>query len=131
MTVDPNDLQDPPSSSLGLPADALSGAAQGFGHPTGPAAAVSLGSSTAAAPYQGAEARITGLWLTYPQPAGDGRDHAWHEVVNGGLWKSRCRAGLLADPAALTMPEDEFGRCVDCVLALMVADELGDTTWSP
>lgn len=72
--------------------------------------------------------RIRGWWLTYPQPAGDGKDHAWHEVVDHGRWKSRCPAGIVAEPATLTVPEDEFGRCQDCVLvlALDLGNDLAD-----
>lgn len=62
---------------------------------------------------------------------GDGKDHAWGDVVDNGLWKSRCPEGVIADPAELTEPEDEFGRCQGCIIALgaRMAERLGDTTW--
>jgi hypothetical protein len=75
---------------------------------------------------------IRGVWLTDPR---DGLDHAWHEVVEGGRWKSRCPAGIVADPATLTDPEDEFGRCQACELVLALeqgtelADRTGDSPW--
>jgi hypothetical protein len=75
-----------------------------------------------------------GLWMTDPR---DGLDHAFHEVVAGGRWKSRCPAGIVADPATLTDPEDQYGRCEGCLLALAVehgtelADRAGDSTWRP
>lgn len=63
--------------------------------------------------------RIRALWLDHPD---DGLTHAWHYVVDGGNWRALC--GLVADPKALSEPDDEFGRHDDCVLKL--GDELAD-----
>jgi hypothetical protein len=57
---------------------------------------------------------IRGVWLTDPT---DGVTHAWNQVVTGGMWQSRC-PGREAVPEKLEDPEDEYGRCLDCALAL-------------
>lgn len=75
---------------------------------------------------------ITAVWMTDPR---DGVDHAWHEVVEAGRWKARC--DVTANVDTLTAPEDEYGRCQPCVLALALAqgtelaDRLGDQSWRP
>lgn len=53
------------------------------------------------------------LWLDHPD---DHLAHAWRYVVDGGNWRALC--GLVAAPATLTEPEDEYGRHDDCVLKL-------------
>jgi hypothetical protein len=65
--------------------------------------------------------RIAGLWLTHA--GGDGKDHAWNKVVADGRWQARCSEDIVADPATLEIPEDEFGRCVDCERVMLL--ELG------
>lgn len=62
---------------------------------------------------------IRALWMNHPD---DGLTHAWRYVVDGGNWRALC--GMVADPKALTEPEDEYGRHDDCVLKL--GDELAD-----
>lgn len=53
------------------------------------------------------------LWMDHPA---DHLSHAWRHVVDGGNWQALC--GLVADPATLTVPEDEYGRHDGCLLKL-------------
>lgn len=68
---------------------------------------------------------LRALWLTDPR---DGLTHAFRHVVAGGLWLALCPAFVPADPQTLTDPEDEFGRCLTCALAVAIAHgtELAD-----
>ena len=62
------------------------------------------------------------IWLDDPR---DQLSHAWRYVEAGGAWRALC--GLVADPATLTEPEDEFGRHLACELKLgeEIAGRLG------